>query len=386
MDKKMLVLLIFWAIWVPVTGFAAQSPLPLTAKSAIVIEASTGEILYEKNAESRRYPASTTKIMTLITALEAGNINDIVTVSPKATNTEGSSMDLLVAERLKMLDMLYGVALVSGNDASVAIAEHISGSVDDFAKLMTDKARDIGALSTKFTNSSGLPDPGHYSTAHDLARIAAYGYKNPKFVEIVGTTRKDITRANNQNEILYNENKLLSIYNGANGVKTGYTDDAGRCLVAAAKHGNIQLIAVVLDADHMWEDSMTLLDYGFSQLQETEILHAGDIVDTVQIVNGSTDAARAVIIENVVVPVTQSNRDEFRIVVEMAKTINAPVAAGQKVGVVKVMYHDKEVASTDVILTEAVERKTLLLKIEDFFAKLFFDFEELMIMNRKQIS
>ena len=160
MKKKIIIMIfILSAMLVPVTVFAAQSPLTLTAKSAIVIEASTGEILYEKNASERRYPASTTKIMTIITALEAGNINDIVTVSPNAANVEGSSMDLLVAERMKMQDLLYGVALVSGNDATVAIAEHISGSVSNFARLMTDKAHIIGAWRTNFTNSSGLPDP-----------------------------------------------------------------------------------------------------------------------------------------------------------------------------------------------------------------------------------
>ncbi|MBP2629137.1 MAG: Serine-type D-Ala-D-Ala carboxypeptidase [Firmicutes bacterium] len=371
MSKKIIALFICSTLSVTATALASPNPLNLTAKSAIVIEASTGEILYEKNAEERRYPASTTKMMTIITALESGKVNDIVTVSPNAANTEGSSMDVTVGERLKMQDMLYGVALVSGNDATVAIAEHISGSVSNFAKLMTNKAHGIGALSTNFTNSSGLPDPNHYSTAHDLARIAAYGYKNPNFAEIVGTLRKDIPRNNNQKETFYNENKLLRIYNGANGVKTGYTDDAGRCLVSAAKRGNIQLITAVLDDDNMWEDSIVLLDYGFSQLQETEMVHAGDLVTTMQVTNGKTDVTPAVIRDSLFVPVTQSNYDEFRTVVEISKTVSAPVVAGQKVGVVKVMYHNKEVASTDVVVTESVNRNSFFVKIKNFFANLF---------------
>lgn len=381
MNKKFIALLFMATIWVPAPAFAAPSPLNLTAKSAIVIEASTGEVLFEKNAEERRYPASTTKIMTIITALESGKINDIVTASPNAANTEGSSMGLFVAEQLKMQDMLYGVALVSGNDAAVAIAEHISGSVADFAKLMTEKAHNIGAIKTNFTNSSGLPDPNHYSTASDLARIAAYGYKNPKFAEIVGTAVKDIPR-HNPKEPLYNENKLLRIYNGANGVKTGYTDDAGRCLVAAAKHGNIQLITVVLDADYMFTDSMNLLDYGFSQIQETEMAHAGGFVGIVQVVDGRTDEVQAVISDSLVVPITPRNRDKFRTIVEISKTIRAPVASGQKVGVVKVMYHDKEVASSDVVLTESVQRKSIFAMIKDFFAKLFNDFAGLTILGK----
>lgn len=370
MNKKILVLFISSALSATITASAAPSPLNLTAKSAIVIEASTGEILYEKNAEERRYPASTTKIMTIITALESGKVKDMVTISPNAANTEGSSMDVIVGERLKMQDMLYGVALVSGNDATVAIAEHISGSVSNFAKLMTYKAHSIGAMSTNFTNSSGLPDPNHYSTAHDLARIAAYGYKNPQFAEIVGTLQKDIPRYINQNEVFYNQNKLLHIYSGANGVKTGYTNDAGRCLVSAAKRGNIQLITVVLDDDYMWEDSMTLLDYGFSQLEETEIVHAKDLVGTVQISNGRTDVTPAVVSDSLFVPTTQSNRDEFRTVVEISETLTAPVTAGQKVGVLKVMYRDKEIASTNVVARESVDRNTFFLRIKNFFANL----------------
>ncbi|MBC8015981.1 MAG: D-alanyl-D-alanine carboxypeptidase [Sporomusaceae bacterium] len=370
MSKKIIALLIFSTLSVTVTVSAA-SPLNISAKAAIVIEASTGKILYEKNADESRYPASTTKMMTIITALEAGNVKDIVTVSPNSANTEGSSMDLLVTERLKMQDMLYGVALVSGNDATVAIAEHISGTVSNFAKLMTDKAHRIGALNTNFTNSSGLPDPNHYSTAHDLARIAAYGYKNPKFAEIVGTLQKNIPRNNQQEELFYNENKLLRVYSGANGVKTGYTSDAGRCLVSAAKRENIQLIAVVLDADTMWEDSMALLDYGFSQLQETEIIHAGNPVATIQVTNGETDVTPAVIRNSLFVPITQSNRDEFQIVVKVSETVSAPVTAGQKVGVVKIMYHGKEVASSDVVVTTSVKHNSIFLKIKNFFASLF---------------
>ncbi len=370
MNKKVMMIVALAALVIPVTGFSAPSPLVLTAKSAIVIEASTGEVLFEKNAEERNYPASTTKMMTIITALEAGNVSDVVTASPNAAATEGSSMDLLVAERLKLQDMLYGVALVSGNDAAVAVAEHISGSVGEFARLMTDKAHAIGALRTNFTNPSGLPDPGHYSTAHDLARIAAYGYKNPKFAEIVGTLRKDILR-NHQQETFYNENKLLSIYRGANGVKTGYTDAAGRCLVAAAKRGNTQLITVVLDAAYMWEDSMALLDFGFNQVREKEMVRSGTVVDMVQVANGKTEVAPAVIKDSIVVPVSQRSQDEVQTVFEISRTVSAPVAAGQKVGVVKVVYQGKEIASTDVILSESIQRKSWLARIKDYFANIF---------------
>ena len=370
MGRNFFVLLIFVAVLFPVSAFAAPGPLNLSAKSAILIVASTGEVLYEKNAQAQQYPASTTKMMTIITALEDGNLNDMVTTSANAANTEGSSMYLRAAERLRLLDMLYGVALVSGNDAAVAVAEHLDGSVDRFAKRMTAKAHAIGAVRTNFRNPSGLPDPKHYSTAYDLARIAAYGYKNPRFAEIVGATYKKIVTSQKQ-ETYYNENKLLNLYDGANGVKTGYTDAAGLCLVSAAKRGNTQLIAVVLDADFMWQDSMALLNYGFNHLGEKTVVKAGTVVDTVRIRYGQSGVAQAVIRDDIVVPVSRSSRDALQIIVDVAKNIYAPVAAGQSVGVVKVLYHNREVAASELILTESIEQKSLFDRIKEYFAQLF---------------
>ena len=370
MGRNFFVLLIFVAVLFPVSAFAAPGPLNLSAKSAILMVASTGEVLYEKNAQAQQYPASTTKMMTIITALEDGNLNDMVTTSANAANTEGSSMYLRAAERLRLLDMLYGVALVSGNDAAVAVAEHLDGSVDRFAKRMTAKAHAIGAVRTNFRNPSGLPDPKHYSTAYDLARIAAYGYKNPRFAEIVGATYKKIVTSQKQ-ETYYNENKLLNLYDGANGVKTGYTDAAGLCLVSAAKRGNTQLIAVVLDADFMWQDSMALLNYGFNHLGEKTVVKAGTVVDTVRIRYGQSGVAQAVIRDDIVVPVSRSSRDALQIIVDVAKNIYAPVAAGQSVGVVKVLYHNREVAASELILTESIEQKSLFDRIKEYFAQLF---------------
>lgn len=192
MRKRLFAALVACVLLIPQVALTAGRVPDISAKSAIVIEATTGKVLYSKNADERRYPASTTKMMTLIVALEQGNLNDLVTASANAANTEGSSLWLQPGERLKMLDMLYGMMLVSGNDATVAIAEHIAGSVDSFARRMTDKAHSIGAQNTNFTNSSGLPDPNHYSTAADLARIAAYGYHNPLFTKIVSTQHTNI--------------------------------------------------------------------------------------------------------------------------------------------------------------------------------------------------
>ncbi|WP_245692244.1 D-alanyl-D-alanine carboxypeptidase family protein [Sporomusa acidovorans] len=339
---------------------AAQDSIPdLTAKAAIVMEASTGKVLYSRNAEERRYPASTTKIITLITALEYGKLDDVVTASQNAATTEGSSLWLLPGEQLTLLDMLYGIMLVSGNDATVAVAEHISGSVDVFAKLMTEKAHSIGAVNSNFVNTSGLPDERHYTTAHDLAKIAAYGYKNPLFTQIVSTQHKIIPWPGKEHDRdLYNENRMLWLYDGANGVKTGYTDAAGRCLVSAANRNGVQLVAVVLDSERMWDDSIKLLNYGFAQLKPVPVVHKGDILKTVKISEGKTGNVKLVADQDIVLPMADNEHDQFSTVIDAPNKMNAPVAAGQKIGTVKVLYNNVEVANADLLADQQVERKS----------------------------
>ncbi|MBP2642901.1 MAG: Serine-type D-Ala-D-Ala carboxypeptidase [Firmicutes bacterium] len=338
--------------------FAGEMP-QLTAHSAIVIDATTGRVLYEKNAEETRYPASTTKMMTLIVALENGNLNDLVTTSSLAAETEGSSLWLTAGEKLKLIDMLYGMMLVSGNDATVAVAEHIGGSVENFAKMMTAKAHQIGAVHTNFTNTSGLPDPNHYSTAADLARIAAYGYKNPVFTQIVSTEHKVLPWAGKDHDRdLYNENRMLWLYQGGNGVKTGYTDAAGRCLVSGALRQNVQLVAVVLDSDHMWEDSIKLLDYGFSLLKPLKIINKGDIFKTVPVSAGKSDSVRLVAADDVVIPVSKDGSDEFQTMIDAPQRIDAPVNKGEKIGSVKVLYNNAVVKTVDLIAYDTAEKKS----------------------------
>ncbi|MHC1761621.1 MAG: D-alanyl-D-alanine carboxypeptidase family protein [Negativicutes bacterium] len=358
MVKRIFLISILNLIALTTVVFAAPNPPNISAKSAIVMEASTGKILYEKNADAIRYPASTTKIMTLIAALEQGNMGDDLSVSANAANTEGSSIYLEAGERLKMLDMLYGVMLHSGNDATVAVAEHISGSTEKFAQLMTNKAHAIGAVHTHFTNPNGLPDPKHYSTARDLAIITAYGYKNPLFRKIVGTQHKTIPWNNKgYDRDLYNENKLLWTYNGANGVKTGYTDDAGLCLVSGAARNNVHLIAVVLDADQMWIDSKALLDFGFSKLRPVELFKQGEVLKTSRVADGKISSVKLVAASDLRVPVSDGDREQFQVVPEAPNSIEAPIAAGQKLGVARVLYKGAEIGKIDLIATENIEKE-----------------------------
>lgn len=347
------------------TGPVSAQPPELTAKSAILIEASTGSILYDRCSQERRPPASTTKMMTLITALEHGKLDDMVTTSHFASQTEGSTLWLAPGEQLKMLDLLYGVMLVSGNDATVAVAEHISGSVEKFAELMTTKAHAIGATDTQFTNSSGLPDPHHYSTARDLALIAAYGYQNPLFTEIITTLSRTMPwEGKDQDREIYNENKLLWQYEGGNGVKTGYTDEAGRCLVSGAKRNGIQLIAVVLDSDYMWTDSMALLDYGFRQVHSQTYFQQGDVLKTVRVSHGKTESIPLMVKDSLTVPVFNGGSiNDYHTVLEVPSRLEAPIHTGQKVGVVKAFFKEKEIAVIDLIAGATSEKKSLWLMV-----------------------
>lgn len=361
---------------------SAASDLEVTAKSAIVMEAATGKVLYAKDAESERYPASTTKMMTLILALEHGNLNEVVEASEAAASTEGSSLWLEKGEQLTLRDLLYGIMLVSGNDATVAVAEHIAGSVENFAKLMTDKAHRIGADQTFFVNSSGLPDPRHVSTAHDLAKIAAYGYQNPLFEEIVSTKTKIIPWASHTyGRELFNENRMLWQYNGGNGVKTGYTEAAGRCLVSAAKRDGMQLIAVVLDSDFMWSDSIALLDYGFSKVKPVRMFTKGEIVKDVPVIAGKKSSSEVMVNKDIILPLTEEDQEAYVTVVELPEKLEAGFREGDKVGTLKIFLNDKEIAKSDLVAKETVERKSILQLICRSFSKVFSQ-----LLNRLSIA
>jgi D-alanyl-D-alanine carboxypeptidase (penicillin-binding protein 5/6) len=352
---------------------AAQEP-EITAKAAIVMEAKTGKVLYAKDAETRRYPASTTKMMTLIVALEKGNLKDVVTASQEASETEGSTMFLENGERLQLIDMLYGIMLVSGNDATVAVAEHIAGSVADYARLMTEKAHEIGAKDTNFVNSSGLPDPNHYTTAHDLARIAAYGFKNPMFAKIVGSKERVTPwQGKDYGRELQNENRMLWLYDGANGVKTGYTNAAGRCLVSAAKRNDIQLIAVVLDSEYMWNDSIALLNYGFENIGMKTFLRKGELGRSINVESGKKKTVKLQIDENLAAPVADGEKKEFETVIDVPDKIAAPVYKGQKIGKAKLLYKGEAISETELKAAEDVEIKSFFRTVTGFFSSIFTD-------------
>ena len=355
---------------IPGLVISPDDPLQnLTARSAVVIDAASGQVIYERNKDERRFPASTTKIMTLILALEHSNMDDMVNVSSNAAGTEGSTLWLEAGEKIRMGDLLYGMMMHSGNDATVAVAEHIAGSVDKFAVMMTEKAHEIGAVNTNFANANGLPRDDHYTTAYDLAKITAYGYRVPGFEKIVSTKEIDFDWVKDSSHHLRNENQMLWLYRGANGVKTGYTDAAGRCLVSGAKKDGLQLVAVVLDSVYMWNDSIKLLDYGFAHVEPDTIVHEGDVAGYASVAGGTGRKLPLMAAETLTLAKLKGEGEAYKTRIE-ADGLRAPIKEGDTVGRLVVELDGKEVASTDLLAGADVTRRSFFLTVWNFLRSL----------------
>lgn len=326
----------------------------LMAHSAVLIEAKTGKVLYEREKSQRRYPASTTKIMTLIVALEHSKPNDIVTVSSQAVGAEGSSLDLMAGDKIPMNELLTAMMMRSGNDATIAVAEHVAGSMKEFARMMTEKAHEIGATDTNFVNSHGLPDDDHYTTAQDLAIITAYGFSVPGFEDIMSKDKAVYSWYNNPSKEIISENKLLWQYEGGNGGKTGYTSKAGRCVVSTAKRDGIQLIAVVLDSDFMWTDAYSLLDYGFEKLEPLTILKKGEAAGTIAVDGSRQSDLKLLASRESVVGYTAGERPKIEKKLDLPQSVTAPVKKGAVVGRMLCYADGKLVDRVDLVAAENV--------------------------------
>ena len=349
----------------------AGDALPkLMAHSAVLIEAKTGKILYERDKDARRYPASTTKIMTLIVALEHSKPDEIVTVGPRAVGAEGSSLNLAEGDKIPMKELLMGMMMRSGNDATIAVAEHIAGSMTAFAKMMNDKAQEIGAVDTHFVNSHGLPDDNHYTTAHDLALITAYGFTVPGYEEIVGTDRAVFNWYNDKSKEVVSENKLLWQYEGGNGGKTGYTQKAGRCVVSTAKRDGIQLVAVVLNSDFMWTDAYSMLDYGFSKVEPLSILKRGESAGSVDVASGAKGEIQAIAARDSVIGYEAGAKPKIEKKLDIPGSIEAPIKKGDVVGKMICYADGKVVDRVDLLAKEDVAYHSWWMTLKEWWAKL----------------
>ena len=253
--------------------------------SEIIMDVNSGRVLFENNAYEKKYMASTTKILTAICIIENCNISDVITVTDKTVGVEGSSIYLEVGEKLSVKDLLYGLMLRSGNDCAETLAVYCSGSIDKFSLLMNETAKKIGALNSNFVNPHGLHNDNHYTTAYDLALISRYAMKNQDFRSIVATKAVKIPfTTKNYDRYLTNKNKMLKEFDGANGIKTGYTKKAGRCLVSSCYRNGLELICVVLNCPPMFERSKSLLTQSFENYKNYKVVESDNIIDFVKLV------------------------------------------------------------------------------------------------------
>lgn len=322
----------------------------LSAEKAILLDATTGRVLFEKNADKQSLIASTTKIMTALVVCEHCNVLDRMRIPKEAVGIEGSSMYLQEGEILTIQELLYGLMLRSGNDAAVALAIYCGGTVEGFAQLMNDKARQLGMESSHFVNPNGLDAPGHYSTARDLAVLAAYAMKNPVFAMTVSS--KSVTIGN---RVLQNHNKLLWRLEGADGVKTGYTQAAGRILVSSAVRQGRRLIAVTINAPDDWNDHSQLINHGFEAYFVRKLVTKGEILGNHTVSGGNGGIVHLVADSDF----SYALADGEVVSVELpgAGFVYAPVAQGQFAGFAHVCVDGNGVGKIPLLYGETVERE-----------------------------
>ena len=333
----------------------------LSAQKAALMDASTGRMLYEKNADDRSLIASTTKIMTALVICQRCNVLDRVKIPAEAVGIEGSSMYLQEGEILTVQELLYGLMLHSGNDAAAALAIWCGGTVEGFAELMNDKARELGLKDTHFVNPHGLDAPDHYSTARDLAALAAYAMTDPIFARTVGA--KTVTVGD---RVLTNHNKLLWQVEGAEGIKTGYTKAAGRILVSSACRDGRRLVCVTINAPDDWNDHKTLLERGFSGYEVRELVSEGEVLGYRYVVGGDGTHVPLLAAEGFSWPMAEG--EQVEIVLSPQNFSYAPVEQGAPEGCAYAVLNGKVVGQIPLVWGSSLEetkdqKKTLLQRL-----------------------
>ena len=354
----------FWA-------FADKEPVP-ASESAILLDLRTGRVLFEKNSDLRLYPASTTKIMTGILAIENLNMDTVVSISQTAIDVDrdGSNMGLLWNEEISILDLTYGLLVHSANDAANALAENVSGSIDEFVALMNKKAAELGMTNTNFVNTHGYHNDNHYTTAKDLSVLCRYAMQNELFRQIVSTPQYQIAPTNKYEEIRYmtSNNALINpnkgrtyLYSDAQGIKTGHTSVAGACFTCYAERDNMKLITVTMKAPSSgdsFKDTIDLMEYGFNNYKYTEIAKTTDVVATREIKWASGDRHRVVYVTTPVTALLPKNYDAEKLTKEftLPEEIKAPVKAGDILGEITYFYDGEEVGSASLTITVDAKR------------------------------
>lgn len=343
--KKTIICILVFALMLSISAYAA--PSDISAKSAILYCADTGDTLYEKNADNRMLIASVTKIMTAIVVIENCDLDETIKPKPEWCAVEGSSMYLDYNKTYTVRELLTGMMLVSGNDAATALACHLSGDERSFSAKMNEKAKQLGLENSSFRNPHGLDDPEHYSTARDLAVLAAYCMENEQFRQIVSSYSAKI-----KDQTYYNHNKLLVTYDGCIGLKTGYTIAAGRTLVSCAERNGMRLICVTLNASDDWNDHKKLLDHGFENYNLT--VYSPDNYKLVLPIASAIEDTATAVPENTLKILIKKD-DALDVKLEVPRIIFAGGVKGEKVGKLRLFVNGELAAEQNLVYTENVQ-------------------------------
>lgn len=333
----------------------------INAPSAIVFDRNYQKVLYGKNIHEKRPMASTTKIMTAIVAYENADMKEIVTVSKKAAAVGGSTIKLKTGDKVTLHDLMYGLLLCSGNDAAIAIAEHVGGSVEEFCEMMTDKAQEIGAKDSNFITPHGLDHEEHYSTAYDLAIMADYALNIPYIAEIVGTKNATIF-INSYPMSIHTTNEMLSVYQGANGVKTGFTGDAGRCLVTSASKEDRQLISVILGCNtknQRTQESIKMLNYGFEEFEIVDLCKFMEKEFEISVEKSKEERYKIKVEEAFWQPMSEFELENLEFHYFLEKNYIAPIAIDSEIGRIEVMVNKEVIKTIPIVLAKPIERKDM---------------------------
>ncbi len=365
--KKILILLLL-LIFIPLVKAEETEDLAPNAKSAIMIEASTGEILFQKNKDEKLAPASMTKMMSMLLIMEEienGNLkwNEMITTSEKASSMGGSQIFLKVGEKMTVEDLLKGVAIASGNDAVVALAERVSGSEEQFVKRMNTRAKDLGLKNTNFINATGLTADNHYSSAYDMSLIAKELVKHEKILEFTSTYEDYLRKDTKSPFWLVNTNRLVRFKEGVDGLKTGFTDEAGYCLTATMKKDNMRLITVVMKEENTSKrsaDTTKMLDYGFNIYMVQTILDEKTTIEKKKVELGKTLTTEIVPKENITI-LNKKSDDQKNITYKTnINKIIAPVKKGDKVGTIDIIEDNNIISTIDATVKEDISKANIL--------------------------
>ena len=355
--KKLLIILILCAfIFSLFTLYiSSEEPFSISAESAAAYVPCADRFIYLKNENERRGMASTTKIMTALIALEYLDENEEIVVGQESCGIDGSSLYLRPGDTMNSLDLIYALLLQSANDAACALAHRIAGSIEEFADLMNENAAKMGLSGTHFKNPHGLDDKDHYTTSRDLAILSAEALKNARLREISSTKKREII-ISGEPKIIVNHNKLLRLYDGCIGLKTGYTKKCGRCLASAAEKNGFQVIAVTLDAPDDWSDHRKLFDMAYDKLERRVLCEAGDFANLIPVLNGDSDFARisAKKAVSLVVDKTTPNIDAN---IRLSSYFSAPIYKNEILGTVIFTEHGHELARVDLVSEDAVNNR-----------------------------